>query len=181
MLTVEKRLKFAILCILRAYTEPGYVHQEDIKPNATQQAFAKWAKGWLSGADQTKESSDQIARLVRQHAHEMWVAVNPELAAHLERGRLSGADILETALTGPPSKSQTFCGGPYAIFASSHDEAIALVAAQVAELTSSWVAGGRPDVAKPNGWHRSAAEVVRRAAYLDWDLDPIALVEQALA
>jgi len=45
--TTEQRIRFAILCSLKVYSDPAYV---------------KWAEGWLSGEDRSKSAAGAAAR-----------------------------------------------------------------------------------------------------------------------
>jgi len=111
--TTEQRVKFAILCALQVYREPGYV---------------AWAESWLSGADRSLESA-QAARLKTPQV--------PGLAARAAREAARTAEYAAKGEEGSAALSAEYAA------LSTHNSALAAEyaaqAADYAELAAEWM------------------------------------------
>ena len=168
MNTNEKRINFALLTVLRIYLKATPLSLE-------QRAFEVWAKAWLAG-NRSKEDALAAAEQARLHAQRLFYKENPDAEAFNAQSRADGLEPLTprwfelaSKFKNPMGTTYSFPYGPYAVVASSHEEAAAKAAAKIANLAASWF-NGCPEV-HPSGWAQSAAEIVRLAAHIDWDLD----------
>lgn len=168
MNTNEKRINFALLTVLRVYLKETPLSPE-------QQAFEAWARTWLAG-NRSKEDALAAAEQARLHAQRLFYKENPDAEAFDTQSRTEDLEPftprwleLLSKFKNPMGTTYQFPYGPYAVVASSHEEAAAKAAAMIANLAADW-SNGCPEV-HPSGWVQSAAEVVRLAAHIDWDLD----------
>lgn len=168
MNTNENRINFALLAVLRIYLKEAPFSVE-------QQAFETWAKSWLAG-NRSQEDAQAAAKQARSHAQRLFYKENPDAEAFDTQSRAENLEPftqpwldLVGKFKNPMGTTYQFPCGYYAIVASSHEEAAAHAAAKIANLAADW-SNGCPEV-QPSGWALSAAEIVRLAAHIDWDLD----------
>lgn len=181
-MSTTARIKFAILCILRAYTEPGYAHRDEtIEPCAEQRAFKTWAQAWLSGADRTEASARAVLSLVQQHRKRIYAQANPDAVALNEECVAAGIDLFTPEWTARASKyknpipeCEQYPYGYYALSVSNRDEAIAWTVIMVLNEVIAWTALGFPEK------YRVDDSSVRLSVVLDWDLNIFDMAEKAL-